>query len=87
MSNVPSYFKFLMSKHKSSAILSIIGIIACIYVTPILLEASYYTPLIIVILGFIAIYGFTIGMILNPWTIYRKLKKTNYWGPNSPYNK
>ena len=85
MSNKPSYLKFLLSKHKSSAILAIVGIVACIFVTPVLIEAASYSPLIVIIGGFIAIYGFTIGMILNPLTIYIRLKKTNYWGPDSPY--
>lgn len=69
------YFKWVI-KHKShnfKLILCLLGIIASAFATPTLLNSD--APIAIIIMSFIAIYGFTVGIFLEPYFIYRKLKK------------
>ncbi len=57
------------------------GILQVIYVPPIVLE-EYYTgwiPLFPVILMYLTIWGFLIGITLQPYGIYRRLKRMNWW--------
>jgi hypothetical protein len=57
------------------------GIFQAIYVPPIVLEEYYggWIPIWPVIGMFIAVYGFLIGITLQPYGIYRKLKRMNWW--------
>lgn len=60
---------------------TIYGIFQAIYVPPLVLE-EYYTgwmPIWPVIGTFIAVFGFLIGITLQPYGIYRKLKRMNWW--------
>ena len=52
-------------------------IIQAIYATPILWDEWYYghIPLWPLIGSYIAIYGFLIGMIYHPISIYKRLKR------------
>ncbi len=74
-----TYLKWLFSEHKRGKIkvfLFLLGVADCIYFTKDLyLEYVYYEmPLIILILAYIAMYGFTIGIMYQPYTIYKRLK-------------
>jgi hypothetical protein len=85
--NQPNYFKWLWQEKKSKIALTIVGIIASIYVTPIVIAPENENPIAIIILALIAVYGFTIGITLQPYSIYRNLVKVNYWSPNSPWKR
>lgn len=72
------YFKWVIKdkKHNYKLILALIGIVISIIVTPILITSyNEGAALSMVILAFIAIYGFTVGMLLEPYTIYKRLKR------------
>ena len=62
-------------------IATIYGILQVIYVPPIILEEYYavWIPILPVILMYVAIWGFLIGITLQPYNIYRKLKRLNWW--------
>ncbi len=74
-----NYFKWLLTEHKYGKIkllLFIFGIYQCINLT----DDFYYEyldgmPLLPLIAGYIALYGFTIGIALQPYFIYKDLKK------------
>jgi hypothetical protein len=74
-----NYFKWLLTEHKQGKfklLLFIYGIYQCINLT----DDLYYEyldgmPLLPLIVGYIALYGFTIGMALQPYFIYKDLKK------------
>jgi len=72
-----NYLEWLITEHKFGNIklaLFLIGVVQCIYFTkPLYEEYLYGMPLSILILGYIAMYGFTIGIALQPYTIYRRL--------------
>jgi uncharacterized membrane protein len=86
--NRPPYLKWLWKNKKTEITLTLVGIIACIFGTPVMIDSYLDGAAIIpVIGGFIAIYGFTIGMMLQPMLIYKKLRKLNYWSPNSPWSR
>ena len=57
------------------------GIFQVIYVPPIVLEEYYggWIPLFPVILMYITVWGFLLGITLQPYNIYRKLKRMNWW--------
>ena len=57
------------------------GIFQVIYVPHFVLEEYYggWIPLFPVILMYITIWGFLIGITLQPYGIYRKLKRMNWW--------
>jgi len=81
--NTPSYFKWLLTEHKRGKLkilLTIIGIIQSIYITPLLIEEyNHGMPLLPLIMGLIASYGFTIGIILQPFSIYKTLIESNWF--------
>jgi len=77
--NQPKYFKWLWANHKSTVILALAGIAGCIFATPVILDPANDNPIAIIILALVAVYGFTVGMALQPYTIYRNLVKMNYW--------
>jgi len=83
--NIPSYLKWLFTEHKRGKIkvlLTLLGIIQIIWATPQIMEEynGGYIPLLPVVLVHIAMYGFVIGMIYQPYNIYVKLKNLNFWG-------
>ena len=57
------------------------GIFQIIYATPLIMEEYYggWIPLFPVILVNLTMWGFLIGIILQPYNIYRKLKRMNWW--------
>ena len=57
------------------------GIFQIIYATPLIMEEYYggWIPLFPVILANLTMWGFLIGIILQPYGIYRKLKRMNWW--------
>lgn len=85
--NRPPYFKWLIKKQKPTALLSVIGIIACFFATPEIFSAENDVPVAIMIMAIVAIYGFTIGMMLQPFFIYKNLIETNYWSDRTPWSK
>ena len=75
-----AYLKWLFTEHKNGkikVILFILGVIQCfVFTDDILVEYfNYDMPLSILVLAFIAMYGFTIGIAYQPYTIYKRLKK------------
>lgn len=85
--NRPPYFSWLIKKQKSTALLAIIGIIACFFATPEIFSAENDVPVVIMIMAIVAVYGFTIGMILQPFLIYKNLREMNYWSDKTPWSK
>ena len=88
--NRPSYIKWAWSdkKHRLTLLGGLVGIVACGFATPALIDGyKGGAALVAIICGFIAIYGFTIGMFAQPYSIYRKLRRLNYWSKNSPWKK
>jgi len=82
--NKPPYLKWLFSEHKRGKIkilLTLLGILQIIWATPLILEEynSGYLPLLPVILIHIVMYGFIIGMILQPYLIYVRLINLKFW--------
>lgn len=74
-----NYFKWLLTEHKYGKIkllLFIFGIYQCINLS----DDFYYEylngmPLLPLIVGYIALYGFTIGIALQPYFIYKEIKQ------------
>lgn len=74
-----NYFKWLLTEHeygKIKLLLFIFGIYQCINLT----DDFYYEyldgmPLLPLIVGYIALYGFTIGIALQPYFIYKEIKQ------------
>ena len=60
---------------------TIYGIFQIIYATPLIMEEYYggWIPLFPVILVNLTMWGFLIGIILQPYSIYRRLKRMNWW--------
>jgi len=85
--NQPKYFKWLWKNKKKEIALTLVGLTGCIAVTPVLFNPDNDVAVLAIIGAMVAIYGFTIGMALQPYMIYRDLIKLNYWSPNSPYQK
>ena len=56
---------------------TIYGIIQAVYATPIVYDEWYYgyMPILPLIAAYIAIYGFLIGIIYQPVSIYLTLKR------------
>jgi len=74
------YFKWLFEEHKYGKIkflLFLLGVTQCFFLTDNLYYEYYYydMPLYPLIMGYIALYGFTIGIALQPYFIYKDLKK------------
>lgn len=73
-----NYFKWLFTEHKYGKVkflLLLFGVIQCVLLT----DDFYYEyldgmPLLPLIFGYIALYGFTIGIALQPYFIYKDLK-------------
>tara|TARA_R100000908_G_C3751352_1_gene145929 strand:- start:2388 stop:2621 length:234 start_codon:yes stop_codon:yes gene_type:complete len=75
-----NYFKWLFEEHKYGKIkffLFLIGVTQCFFLTDNFYYEYYYydMPLYPLIMGYIAMYGFTIGIALQPYLIYKDLKK------------
>ncbi len=72
-----NYLEWLLLDHKFGKvkfILFLLGVAQCIFFTkPLYLEYQYGMPLMVLILSYIALYGFTISIALQPYTIYRRL--------------
>ena len=73
------YFKWLFIEHKAGKfkfLLLLFGIIQCVLLTDdFYLEYMDGMPLLPLIFGYIALYGFTIGIALQPYSIYKNLKR------------
>jgi len=75
-----NYFKWLFEEHKYGKIkflLFLFGVTQCILLTDDFYYEYYYydMPLYPLIMGYVALYGFTIGIAYQPYTIYKGLKK------------
>ena len=75
-----NYFKWLFEEHQYGKIkffLFLFGVTQCILLTDDFYYEYYYydMPLYPLIMGYIALYGFTIGIAYQPYTIYKGLKK------------
>lgn len=81
--NQPKYFKWLWSEKKVDVLLSATGIISCTFATLTLVGS----PNIFSLLAVIAICGFTTGVSIYPYTIYKELIRQNYWAPDKNKNK
>lgn len=75
--NRPSYIKWALATRKRELVMTALGVVGCIICTPIILDPMNDNPIVIIALSLIAIYGYTIGMALQPYLIYRKLIKAN----------
>ena len=79
------YLKWFFTEHikngrgKLKLVGTIYGVVQAVYATPIIWDEWYYghMPIWPLIGGYIAIYGFLIGIIYQPINIYKKLKKSN----------
>ena len=73
-----NYFKWLLTEHKTGKfkfILFLFGIVQCVLHTDdFYLEYMDGMPLLPLIFGYIALYGFTIGIALQTYFIYKDLK-------------
>ena len=67
---------------------ALFGIFMAFYVPgPVLLEYNEgWIPIWPVIGTFIAVYGFLIGIILQPYGIYKKLKRMDWWNRKNNNN-
>jgi hypothetical protein len=75
-----TYLKWLLEKHKYGKIkfiLFLFGITQCFLLTEELYieYAQYDMPLLPLIGGYVALYGFTIGIALQPYSIYKDIRK------------
>ena len=75
-----NYLKCLFEEHiygKIKFFLFLLGVTKCVLLTDNLYYEYYYydMPLYPLIMGYIALYGFTIGIALQPYFIYKDLKK------------
>lgn len=84
--NKPTYLKWLFTEHKTGKLkflLMLIGIVQSCYITPLIIdEYNYGMPIIFAILGIVASYGFTIGIAIQPFSIYNRLVKIGWWKNN-----
>ncbi len=76
------YLIWLLTEHKTGRIKSLlflIGIAHCIAFTDDLVDEFIIgdMPLLVLVIGLIAMYGFTIGIAYQPYTIYKRLKRLN----------
>ena len=73
------YFKWLFTEHKYGKfkfLLFLFGITQCVLLTDdFYFEYIDGMPLLPLIFGYIALYGFTIAIALQPYLIYRGLKR------------
>lgn len=73
------YFKWLFTEHKYGKfkfLLFLFGITQCVLLTDdFYFEYMDGMPLLPLIFGYIALYGFTIAIALQPYFIYRGLKR------------
>ena len=73
------YFKWLFTEHKYGKfkfLLFLFGITQCVLLTDdFYFEYMDGMPLLPLIFGYIALYGFTIAIALQPYLIYRGLKR------------
>ncbi len=75
-----NYFKWLFEEHqygKIKFLLFLFGVTQCVLLTDDFYREYYYydMPLYPLIMGYVALYGFTIGIAYQPYTIYKGLKK------------
>jgi hypothetical protein len=75
-----NYFKWLFEEHKYGKIkflLFLFGVTQCFLLTDDFYYEYCYNdlPLYPLIMGYVALYGFTIGIAYQPYTIYKGLKK------------
>lgn len=84
----PSYFEWVFTDHyfkSKQGILkfigTIFGFVMAFYMPGPVLEEwnSGWVPIWPVIGIFIATYGFLIGIILQPFLIYKRLKRLKWW--------
>lgn len=74
-----NYFKWLLTEHKAGKfklLLFIFGATQCVFYTDDLyIEYMDGMPLLALIGGYIALYGFAIGIALQPYLLYKELTK------------
>ena len=84
----PTYFQWLFEDHyfkdkrgMLKFVGTLYGIVQAIYATPLVYDEWYYgyMPIWPLIGAYIAIYGFLIGITLQPYGIYKRLKRMNWW--------
>lgn len=82
MKNKPTFLKFVLNdkRHLIKYIIVLITIIISFFTTPIIINSVYdETPIPIIIIALLSQFGFIIGLSLQPWLIYKKLVKMDYW--------
>jgi len=82
MKNKPTFLKFVLNdkRHLVKYIIVLIAIIISCFTTPIIIDSSQDdTSIFAIIIALFTQYGFIIGLSLQPWLIYKKLIKMNYW--------
>ena len=86
--NKPTYVKWLFTDHyfkNKQGILKFIATLLAIFMSiavpgPVLEEYNGgWIPIWPVIGSFISVYGFLIGILLQPYGIYKRLERLNWW--------
>ena len=80
----PSYLNWLLKEHrfgKFKALMLLYGIIQCVIFTDDVFNEWYYghMPLLPLIATYIVMYGFVVAIALQPFNIYRRLVKLDWW--------
>ena len=90
-----NYLQWVFTEHyfKSTRgigkfIATLYGIFQVIYVPPLVMEEYYggWIPLFPVILIYITIWGFLLGITLQPYGIYKRLKRLDWWNRENNNN-
>ena len=74
-----AYLKWLFTEHKHGKLkvfFFFLGVLQCFLFTDDLLVEyfNYDMPLSILVLSFMVMYGFTLGIAYQPYTVYKRLK-------------
>lgn len=74
------YFNWLLREHKYGKfkfVLFLFGVVQCFLLTEeFYVEYAYYEmPLLALIGGYLTVYGFTIGIALQPYSIYKRIRR------------
>lgn len=80
--NQPNYFSWVWEKHTIHTILGILGMLASIYFTYVVIDRNPLDTIGGSIVMLSILYAFTIGIIYLPWSIYKRLVNLNFWADN-----
>ena len=83
----PTYLQWFFGEHckgwrgKTKIVAAIYGVFQIVYATPLIMEEYYggWIPLFPVILVHLTMWGFLLGILYQPYSIYRRLVRTNWF--------